>query len=197
MANNQRCGCRASYNTLGCLNSLASRRLWDNYPYYDGCCPDADGCYDCGSGGPGWPVRPCGDGACYAMLSACQPLAVAANGNVPLAKSSARNPAIGVNGGVVSLYNPGVYLATMSVRVPAATEVDSTFALALNDVNLPTTITPVETTAEAGQAFTATAQAMFTAEAGDALTIRSSETVNLSEPMIEPMFVLTLVRLDG
>ena len=187
------CGCRTSNNTFGALNSVA-RRCRDNYPFYDGCCPDAGGCYDCG---PGWPGRPWGDGACYAMLSACQPLAVAANGNVPLAKAETRNPAFGVNGGVVSLYNPGVYLATMTVRVPAATAVDSTFALALNDVSLPTTITPVETTADDTQAFTATSQALFTAEAGDAVAIRSDDTVNLTDPAIEPMFVLTLVRLDG
>ena len=50
MANNYRCGCgsrRASDNRYGCLSSLGGRRCWENFPYYDGPCPDAEGIYDC------------------------------------------------------------------------------------------------------------------------------------------------------
>ena len=191
MANNYRCGCgsRGSNNTIGCLNSVAARRRWDNYPYYDGCCPDADGDYGC--------CYARGDRSVYAMFSACQPLAVAANGIVPLTLAQACPRAFAVNAGAISVRDPGVYLATMTVRVPAETQVDSTFSLALNDVNQPTTITPVETATGDAQPFTATSQAIFTADAGDTVAIRSAETVNLTDPSIEPMFALTLVRLDG
>ena len=192
MANNNRCGCgRRSNNSLGCLNSVGGRRRWENFPFYDGCCPDADGCRDRGCGG--------GRGAdqAFGMFSACQPLAVAANGSVPLEKAMGCGGEFNILGGSISMREQGVYLATMTVRVPAATAVDSTFALNVNGIDQPTTITPVETAADGTQGFAATSQAIFDAGAGDTVSIRSAGTVNVTEPSIQPMFTLTLVRLDG
>ena len=56
MANNNHCGCRGrrnSDNAYGCLNSVGGRWRWDNYPYYGGPCPDADGDYGCEELQPG------------------------------------------------------------------------------------------------------------------------------------------------
>ena len=197
MTNNNRCGCgcRHSNKSLGCLESVRGCRRWENFPYYDGCCPDADGCYDCGCGHGGGGLR--GADRAFGIFSACQPLAVAANGCVPLAKTSGCDGEFDVRGGAISMREQGVYLATMTVRVPAATGVASTFALNVNGVEQPTTITPVETAADGAQVFAATSQAIFDAGAGDAVTIRSADTVNVTEPSIQPMFTLTLMRLDG
>ena len=41
MANHRNCGCG---RPIGCLNSVRGAR-WDNYPYYNGECPDAQGEY--------------------------------------------------------------------------------------------------------------------------------------------------------
>ena len=85
MANNngRRCGRR---NYYGCLERVNGR--WENYPYYNGCCPDVNGACgdprdedreDCGCGRERRRAcRQCG------IFTATLPMAMAANGVVPL-----------------------------------------------------------------------------------------------------------------
>ena len=226
MANTHRCGCnRRNSNNMGCLSSMNGCRRWEGFPYYRGCCPNAEGEYDCqenggGSGGDDGERRcgRCCDCECrrrrhrdrcdrcdryeqyervgqsvFGLFSACQPMAVAAQGVVPLAKGSCGCQGFGVNGGRISLRESGVYLATMTVQVPENTGVESVFSLNVDDVSQPSASIPV--TAEGG-AFSATAQAIFEADEGDAVFVESSETVNVTDPALQPMVTLTLMRLD-
>ena len=220
MANNNRCGCnRRNSNNMGCLNSVGGCRRWDNYPYYRGCCPDVEGAYDCDDNGNGGDDRGCrrrrrcdcecrgngngngngnggvrGGQAVFGLFSACQPMAVAAEGMVPLAKGFCGCHEFGVNGGRISLSEPGVYLATLTVQIPEETEVESVFTLNVEGVSQPSAIIPV--TAD-GAAFSATAQAIFEADEGDAVFVESSEVVNVTDPAIQPMVTLTLMRLEA
>ena len=194
MANNNRCGgCgrRVTNGAYGCLNSLNTCRRWENYPYYPGPCPDADGNYGCQESCGDRPRRRCGRcGVFTAML----PMAVAANGIVPLVGNNCMGNAADfpVNSGLITIRDPGTYLATYTVRLPEGAAVDSTMTLNVNDASQSSAITEVGGEGPAGF----TAQAVF--DVGDYATValRSSEAINLTETSPQPLVTLSLVRLE-
>ena len=181
MANNYRNG-KGYY---GCLDSMGGRRRGDNYPYYDGPCPDEKGVYDYG-------VRRGRDEGC-AVFSAMLPMAVAANGVIPLANGNRAgvNGIFPVNGGMITIEEEGTYLATYTVRVPEGERVDSTLTLNVNDASQSTAIAEIGGEGPAGF----TAQAIF--DVGDSATValRSSEAINIIHTSPQPLVTLSLVKL--
>ena len=145
MAKNNGCGnCRNSNSAYGCLNCLGARRRWENYPYYDGPCPDAEGAYACDreeenddrERGSRRRSRRCRENE-FGIFSAMLPMAVAANGITPLVNNNCFGAGEGfpVNSGLVTIEQPGTYLATYTVRVPEGQTVDSTLTLNVNDAS--------------------------------------------------------------
>ena len=187
MAKNNRCGCGSSRNSnsnYGCLNSLNGRWRWDNYPYYPGPCPDADGCYDGGD-----VRRRCG----YGLFTASLPMAVNANGIIPLNNNSCVNSSgFPVNSGLITVEESGTYLATYTVRVPEGAELASTITLNVNDACQSSAIAEVGGAAPA----TTTAQAIFEVNDRATVTLRSSESINITDTCAQPLFTLSLVKLD-
>lgn len=193
MARNNRCGCdnRRNANGYGCLGSLGGRRCWDNWPIYNGPCPDADGNYRCDDDEVRG-RRPC-QGAQCGMFSAMVPIAVAANGVIPLVcMNGAAGSGFPVNSGVISVAEGGTYLATYTVRVPEEAELNSTITLNVNGAPQSTAIAEVGGTAP----LSSTAQAIF--EVGDnaTVTLRSTEAINITDTSMQPLFTLSLVRLE-
>ena len=209
MANNYRCGdCgrRDSNNRYGCLNSLGeNRRCWDNYPYYNGPCPDKNGNYEsvrggyddgCGSYDCG---RPCDGGKSserrskYGIFSAMLPMAVAPNGIIPLVNSNCFCPCgdFAVNCGLITVEEAGTYLATYTVRVPEGQTLTSNITLNVNDACQSTAITEV-----GGQGpVSFTAQAICDMCERATVSLRSSEAINLTNPSVQPLVTLSLVRI--
>ncbi|MBQ6347643.1 MAG: hypothetical protein IJI71_08805 [Clostridia bacterium] len=209
MANNYRCGdCgrRDSNNRYGCLNSLGeNRRCWDNYPYYNGPCPDRNGNYEsvrggyddgCGSYDCG---RPCDGGKSserrskYGIFSAMLPMAVAPNGIIPLVNSNCFCPCgdFAVNCGLITVEEAGTYLATYTVRVPEGQTLTSNITLNVNDACQSTAITEV-----GGQGpVSFTAQAICDMCERSTVSLRSSEAINLTNPSVQPLVTLSLVRI--
>jgi len=209
MANNYRCGdCgrRDSNNRYGCLNSLGeNRRCWDNYPYYNGPCPDKNGNYEsvrggyddgCGSYDCG---RPCDGGKSserrskYGIFSAMLPMAVAPNGIIPLVNSNCFCPCgdFAVNCGLITVEEAGTYLATYTVRVPEGQTLTSNITLNVNDACQSTAITEV-----GGQGpVSFTAQAICDMCERSTVSLRSSEAINLTNPSVQPLVTLSLVRI--
>ncbi|MDO4866248.1 MAG: hypothetical protein Q4C10_06790 [Clostridia bacterium] len=203
MANKHRCGCsgrddRNSNRSYGCLNSLESRYRWDNYPYYGGPCPDVNGAANDGDCDRdehrGRRRRHCGRRNGFGMFSAMLPMAVAANGVIPLVGSCGcpgwEN--FNVNSGLVTVKEEGTYLATYTVRLPEGADVNSTITLNVNDASQSSAITQV---GGAGPGCF-TAQAIFDACGDTTVTLRSSEAINITEPSAQPLFTLSLVRLE-
>ena len=209
MANNYRCGdCgrRDSNNRYGCLNSLVeNRRCWDNYPYYNGPCPDRNGNYEsvrggyddgCGSYDCG---RPCDGGKSserrskYGILSAMLPMAVAPNGIIPLVNSNCFCPCgdFAVNCGLITVEEAGTYLATYTVRVPEGQTLTSNITLNVNDACQSTAITEVG--GQGPDSFTA--QAICDMCERSTVSLRSSEAINLTNPSVQPLVTLSLVRI--
>ena len=196
MAKNHRCGgCgrRDSNNSYGCLNCLGGRRGWENYPYYIGPCPDADGCYRDdepvrGPGGNG--QNRCVD---YGVFTAMLPMAVAANGIIPLVNGGCMcgTGSFPVNSGLITIEEEGTYLATYTVRVPEGQTVASNLTLNVNDASQTSAITEVG--GEGPASFTA--QAIF--DVGDRATValRSSEAINIADSSTQPLVTLSLVKL--
>lgn len=199
MANNNRCGCsrRNSNNAYGCLNSVGGRYRWDNYPYYGGPCPDAEGVYECENDNDD--DRDCrcrrGRRRCrFGLFSAMLPMAVAANGIVPLASNNCMGTVneFPVNSGLITVEEEGTYLATYTVRVPEGQTVDSTLTLNVNDASQSSAV--VEVGGEGPTGFTG--QAIFDVRDRSTVTLRSSDAINLTETAVQPLVTLTLVRLE-
>ena len=112
MAINYRCGgCgrRDCNNRYGCLSCLGGYdRCWPNYPYYEGPCPDRNGCYEPVKGGygdgGGSALTPEKRGK-YGVFTAMLPMAVAPNGIIPLVNTNCMNIAgdFAVNSGLITV----------------------------------------------------------------------------------------------
>lgn len=199
MANNNTCGCSAHRNSnsgYGCLNNLGRRCRWENYPYYAGPCPNTDGEYDCDEDGEenGARGRRRRNRPCYGMFMAMAPTAVAPNGIIPLVGCNGLyyDEKLAVNGGMITIEEGGTYLASYTVRVPEGAEVDSTITLNVNDASQSSAIANVG----GGAPNSFTAQAIFEACDRSTVTLRSSDAINVTDTSAQPLFTLSLVRLD-
>ena len=108
MANTSRGGRRPSNNGCGCLNSVGGRWRWENFPYYDSCCPDADGIYG-DNRRDDRECRRCRDrdrDSC-GIFMASLPMAVAANGIVPLVNGMNCGRIFDVNSGMITVKDAG------------------------------------------------------------------------------------------
>ena len=199
---NRRRGC-------GCMRM--ARGCWSNYPYYTGPCADADGCYgrdrdddrrcDCdqddGDRCECRRRRRCRRrGMCSGMFTACLPVAVSANGIVPLCVNNpCRDYSFNVNSGLITLENPGTYLASYKVLVPENPALDTMISLNVDGASQSAATTQVIT--EGGPATSSySGQAIFEAGEGASLSLRTSEAINVTDPAAQPMFTLSLVQLD-
>ena len=215
--NNRRgCGC-------GCMKM--ARGYWNNFPYYTGPCPNGDGCYpcdqdedndntdrcdsDCGCecrerrchrhdrcGRRGRGDR-CGRwGRCSGMFTAWLPVAISPNGIVPLTVyNPCRESSFEVNSGLITLERAGTYLATYTVPAPDTAALDTTITLNVDGASQSTAATRVLTAA--GDTTTSfTGQAIFQADDGATVSLRTSEAINVTDPAAQPMFTLSLVQLD-
>ena len=200
MANNNCCGGslrRNSNSSYGCLSCLDRRRCWENYPYYGGPCPDANGNYDCDDVDRDDDCcdrrrrRRCGR---FALFSAMLPMAVAANGIVPLAGNNCLGSVteFPVNSGLITVDEKGTYLATYTLRVPEGETVQSDFTLNVNDASQTSAI--VEAGGEGPASFTG--QAIFDVADRSTIALRRSEAINITNPCAQPLVTLSLVRLE-
>lgn len=208
MANKYRCGCgsRRNSNSYGCLDSVNARWRWENFPYYDGPCPDVDGdyCNDTGNdSGCNCDCDRCDRcdrrrcrrrGMCCGLFTAMLPMAVTANGIVPLGVTGCLNGKedFALNSGLITLKRAGTYMATYTVRVPEGATLDTIATLNVNDASQSSAITQVGGTAP----YATTAQAVFEADAGDTVTLRTSEAINIATTNAQPLFTLSLMKLD-
>lgn len=203
MANNSKCGDtgrRGCNKRYGCLNSMGGRYCWDSFPYYPGPCPDENGDYGCACGderscrGECGNRNICGQGGGFGMFTAMMPLAVAANGIVPLANTGCicNDDAFKVNFGMITLKEEGTYLATYTVRVPEGEELESTFTLDVNNASQASAVTMVGGSGPSSY----TAQAIFDAGDQTTLALKTSEAINVTRSAMQPLVTLSLVRLE-
>ena len=167
---------------------MAGNARWQNYPFYNGPCPGS--CDD----GPDLPLRRSGH-RCCGMFMAMLPIAVAANGVVPLAPNNpCRNGDFEVNSGMVTLEKAGTYLATFTARMPEGEALDTMLTLNVDDASQTSAITQIAGAGEGTSAYTS--QAIFEANEGATVTLRSSGAINVTQPSTQPMFTLSLVQLE-
>ena len=203
MANNYRCGdCgrRDSNNRYGCLSCLGEgRRCWDNYPYYNGPCPDRNGNYETVRGGYDDGYGRCDGGrprdreTKYGIFTAMLPMAVAPNGIIPLVNSNCYCPCgdFAVNSGLITVEEAGTYLATYTVRVPEGQTLTTNITLNVNDASQSSAITEV---GGAGPV-SFTAQAICDVCERSTISLRTSEAISITEPSVQPLVTLSLVKM--
>lgn len=181
----------------GCMNSVCER--WGGYPYYPGPCADANGCYN----NPSPPVEQvrggagadCRGGMCSGMFVAYLPMAVSANGMLPLVTNNpCRNSDFAVNSGLITLEEQGTYLATYSVRVPEGAALNTTLTLNVDDASQSSAITQIAGEGTGTSAYSA--QAIFEADAGTTVSLRTSDAISVTDPSVQPLVSLSLVQLS-
>ena len=197
MQNNGRCcGRRGS---RGCLNSVRGAQ-WDNYPCYTGACPDGNGAYEAAEAGDDCcrcetcpRRRRCRNAGVNGIFCANLPIAVAANGFVPLAGgvNCQCDGSLDVNCGIICIHQPGTYLASYDVRLPAGTALDTTVTLNVNEASQSSAVTMI--TPDGGSSYSA--QAIFTVCDDATVTLRSTAPITLTDPSLQPLFTLSLVLL--
>ena len=132
-------------------------------------------------------------GPCCGMFMAQLPMAVGPNGIIPLVfNNPCKSDNFEVNSGLVKVERAGTYLATYTVRVPEAADLTTTITLNVDNASQYSAITQV---GEANSEYTA--QAIFQADEGDIVALRTSEAINVTDTAAQPMFTLSLVRLDN
>ena len=106
--NSKRCGC-GGRRPRGCLNSIGGPHGWYGCPGYTGGCPDADDAEqnDALDAGQECPRRRRCRRAVCGIFTAALPMAVAANGVVPLNGCGA-DGGLSINGGLVTVETPGI-----------------------------------------------------------------------------------------
>ena len=182
MANCQsNCGCSRG---CGTLNSVYYR----NYPYYTGPCPSV-GC----SYYPDYPTESVPMGA-IGSFYAVGPVTVAAGGAVPLTAGTVNSCVFTLNGSNVTIRQPGTYRATYTVNVPADTAASTTMTLNLNGAAIAGSGVDVETAAGTTTA-SFTGQAVFTARAGDMLSLNTLSALSFTAATTVPIFTLVLERV--
>lgn len=133
---------------------------------------------------------------CNGMFTAWLPIAISPNGIVPLTLNNAcREARFDVNSGLITVRDAGTYLATYTVQVPAAAELDTTVTLNVNGASQSAAATQI--VSAAGDDTTSyTGQAIFEAAEGATVSLRSSDAINVAESAAQPIFNLSLVQLD-
>lgn len=195
--NISRCGC-GDRRPRGCLNSV-----YQNWPYYGGNCPDADGDYE-DARRKDWQDDDCGDerddrrrrrrrGRCAigGIFTSSIPVAVAANGVIPL-NGCCMEPGLKQNGGVIAITEPGMYLATVTARVPEGVTVGTTVTLNANDASQYSALMVLSGAGPAASS----SQAIFEVTDRTTVSLLSSEALNITEASPQPLFTLSLVRVD-
>ena len=164
-----------SCNSQNNRNLLAGLRCGcGNFsPFYNGPCPDANGCWG-GCGGPA-AERRCGCPLVKGAFVCPVPLNVIAGASIPLS-ACGRPSGIDCVGGTVEVEEKGVYYAAYSLTVPAGTTMTTTLTPTLNGAVLQAGVTEVDT-AEAGDVPVFSGQVIFAAEDGDRFAITSSEAL--------------------
>ena len=195
------CNCDNKRRSRGCMDMAFGR--WENYPYYNGPCADVNGCYNRNSCDRDDDERCCRrrrrgqgrDNDRSAIFAAFLPMAVAANGIIPLvAYSPCRRSDFDVNSGLVTVEERGTYLATLNVRVPEGAALDTTITLNVDDASQTTAITEISSPGTGTSAYAA--QAIFEADEDTTVALRTSDAISATDPSAQPMFTLSLVRLD-
>ena len=182
----------------GCMRMACGR--WENYPYYTGPCADAEGCCNRCDDDDRDDRRECrcrrrhGGRECCGMFLAWLPMALAANGIIPLVVNNpCRDSDFEVNSGLVTVERAGTYLATCNVRVPEGAALNTTVTLNVDDASQTSAITQVVSEGTGASAYSA--QAIFDADEGATVAMRTSDAINIAEPSAQPLFSLSLVRL--
>ena len=200
-----RCGC-GEKRPRSCLNSV-----YGSWPYYGGKCPDAEGDYEdcrrnccqeddcceercddrCDDRGECRRRRRHRHGAMGGIFTTSIPVAVAANGVIPLNGCCIEND-LRLNGGVVTITEPGNYLATVTARVPEGVTVATTVTMNANDASQYSSLMVL---GGAGPA-SSSAQAIFEVNDRTSVSLISSEALNITEASPQPLFTLSIVRID-
>jgi hypothetical protein len=121
------------------------------------------------------------------------PMAVAPNGIIPLVNGNCMGfgSDFSVNCGMITVEKAGTYLATYTVRVPEGQEMTSNITLNVNDACQTSAITEVGGQGPASF----TAQAICDMCERSTIALRSSEAINLTEPSVQPLVTLSLVKI--
>ena len=193
-----RWNCNGRVSPAGCGNG------WNNNPYYNGPCPNADGDYAARGEHFDEERRFAPDCCCQrrgerpprarvmGRFASPSPLSVIAGAPVPLV---ACGDPCGVDcmGGAVQFKSDGVYVATLTATVPAGEALTTTLMPTLNGVMLPAGM--VEVGGEVARAVSGfSGQIVFCANSCDRFALTTSEALSVPASGT-PLLTMELTRI--
>lgn len=171
------------------------------HPFYCGPCGPVDPTNNCTAHCPPGSVPPPPPPPCpapcatvYGYFSQIGSLVLDAGGVVPFSGPSS-STGITSGGGTGTLSEAGVYMASLSVIIPANTTLSTTFSLQMNGTNVPGGSIVVNKTGT-DSPLHAAAQTVFVASKDAVLRVISSAAVNLTADSVsDPIVAITVVRI--
>lgn len=109
------------------------------------------------------------------------------------------NPPVQTSGfyydtGIINITKPGTYLVSYIVNFPDNAAANTTLALQMNNVNIPSTVRVIQKTAE-GNAYTAAAQAIITVDTITRLRLSSSAVIDITTIASDVVASVSVIQL--
>ena len=184
------CGCASYPSNCGQNNALCTV-----CPSF--CRPNGNSCGACGGcgvcGGCGQSQNGCQ--MCYGVFTANGTINITAGATVPLEARNTNANCFSDTNGTITVLEPGLYLAILSVDTPSNAAVDTTIQLQVDGQVLVPPRLVIDTVANA-TINNYTGAGVFCARAGSNIQVTTSAALNVTGTAGQPVVSLTLIRLQ-
>ena len=184
------CGCASYPSNCGQNNALCAV-----CPSL--CRPNGNSCGACGGcgvcGGCGQSQNGCQ--MCYGVFTANGTINITAGATVPLEARNTNANCFSDTNGTITVLEPGLYLAILSVDTPSNAAVDTTIQLQVDGQVLVPPRLVIDTVANA-TINNYTGAGVFCARAGSNIQVTTSAALNVTGTAGQPVVSLTLIRLQ-
>lgn len=189
------CKSKRGCTHVGALNSLSRSR---SFPFFTGPCPEAparvNGCTALNTALDAHTCDRCECSICssrtgFGVFSASGPISLPAEGAVNLNARNVNADFFTASCGSIRIRRSGLYYAAVTADIPCESAVDTILRLELGSQPLVPPELAVTTGNYAGHT-------VFHARAGELLKLSTLEALTISQTTAQPVFTLTLIKLD-
>lgn len=132
---------------------------------------------------------------CYGVFTANGTINITAGATIPLEARNMNSNCFSVSNGVITVLEPGLYLAILSVDTPSNAAVDTTIQLQVDGQVLVPPRLVIDTVAN-NTINNYTGSGVFCARAGSSIQVTTSAALNVTGTAGQPVVSLTLIRLQ-
>ncbi len=176
-------------NACGCAQNSALCSVCPSLCRPNNSCGSCGSCGVCGTCGQN------GCQMCYGVFTANGTINITAGATVPLDARNTNANCFSDSNGTITVLEPGLYLAILSVDTPSNAAVDTTIQLQVDGQVLVPPRLVIDTVADA-TINNYTGAGVFCARAGSTIQVTTSAALNVTGTAGQPVVSLTLIRLQ-